>query len=139
MKLTNGQIQAAIHSLNILCNDPNRLPTLAASRAGRALAALRAVYPENVKNRIILDHGQDMEDGRKQLLPGGEGWDEFITLMDEEQEVVIDLIRMVDVEAGWTRSPEGKKEQGLDISPANLAILLELGIVTEGEAEKAAA
>ena len=140
MKLTNAQMQQAIESLGILCNDPNRLPTLAASRAGRALGALQAVYApaDKVRTQIIRDHGEDMGDNGKRLLPGGPGWDEFVTLMAEEHEINVDPIRATDVEAGWTRTPEGKREPGLDISPAHLAVLEELGLIVRETDEKAA-
>jgi len=140
MKFTNGQVRQAIESLGILCNDPNRLPTLAASRAGRALVALQAAYTpaDKIRTQIIQDHGEDTGDGTKRLIPGGSGWDEFATLMAEEHEVNVDPIRATDVEAGWTRTPEGKREPGLDISAAHLAILEELGLIVREQEEKAA-
>lgn len=136
MKLTNGQVQAGLDALTILCNDPNRLPTLAAVRAGRAVRKLReAAEPvEAVRVRLVEEHGEKTEDGMRvpeknypAFLPA------YGELMAEEVDLDIQPITLKDVEAGWSKGEDGMRV-GLEISPTQLSVLVDVGLVVEDAA-----
>ena len=133
MKLTNGQVQAGIASLTILCNDPNRLPTLAAVKAGRALRRLKEAYDpaEAVRVQLVQEHGRQEADGFKVTE---ENYPAFVAayneLMAGEVDVDAQPITLKDIEAGWSKAEDGKRV-GLEISPAQLTVLMDVGLVTD--------
>ena len=136
MKLTNAQVKAALDCMGVLCGENNRLPVVAALKADRTLRALSAAWEpcEAIRKQLVQDHGEDHEGG-KRVMPGMAGWPAFVEAYNEmaaqEADVAVEPITVADVEKGYSRDPETGKKDALDISPAHLGALVEIGIIEE--------
>ena len=134
MKLTNGQIQAAVEAMGELCGPLNRLPTLAALKAARTLRAMAHAWEpcDAVRRRLIEEHGEAIPGGH-QVRPGMPGWEAYVAAIAEmgaqEQEVAVEPVALADVEAGYSRDPETRRKGPLDVAPVRLGLLIELGLV----------
>ena len=136
--MTNAEIKAALECMTALCGPTNRLPTLAALKADRTLRALREAWApvRAIQDGLIREHGKET-DGGHEINPKCEGWADYVreanALYADETEVALHPITLKDIEAGWSRDPETGKKDGLDISPAQLGALVELGCIVDAE------
>ena len=132
MKLNNGAASTAMEDMAVLCGPNNRLPVVASLDADRGLRALVAEFKIFEPRRVqyIEDHGTKEGEGWK-IEPGSDGWDGYVELMEAESGVDIKPLRMADIQAGYSRDPETGEKGLLDISPAQLGALVELGLIVE--------
>jgi hypothetical protein len=131
--MKNGEIKVALDCMTVLCGPTNRLPTLAALKADRTLRALRSAFEpvEAVRVKLVEEHGEKEGNGYRVTEAGWPGFAvAYNELMAAETDVTLHPITVADVGAGFSRDADGKKD-ALDISPAQLGALVELGCVTE--------
>jgi hypothetical protein len=132
--MKNVEVKVALDCMAVLCGPLNRLPTLAALKADRTLRALRSAYEpvEAIRIKLVEEHGEKA--GEETKVPDA-NLPAFIAayneLMGAETDVTIQPIRTADVQAGYSRDPATGKKDIIDISPAQLGVLVELGIITE--------
>jgi len=93
MKLTNGQIFAAVQSLGEVTNKD--LPVKTAYWLARLVQKLDGTYKviSKIRDEIITKWGTPGDKGQLQVAPGAENWDFFIMDQNElmSQEVEVDV------------------------------------------------
>jgi hypothetical protein len=135
VKLSNGAVRMGWQALQTLCAPINRLPVQAGMDADRSRRSLTmAVAPfEWVRQQLVADHGKQQPNGTSKVDPDMPGWEEFAVAYNAaaSEEVTLEIwpIRMADVLEGFSR--EDGKRGPLDISPQELGVLRELGIVVD--------
>lgn len=136
MKITNADVNACLADMTHVTTGGNRLDSLPALRAVRIREALAAAWKSVDEHRLQLaqDHGKLNELGTHYVFETGpavtaynDGWEKALA---EVRDIEIETLTLAEVQAGWFRTPEGKRER-FDISPDSLARLIRVGIVTE--------
>jgi len=130
MKLKNAVLEPLAEALVALAAPSNPLPAVVAGRVYRARqAVLQALAPlVEAKKRVLLQHGATTNEGGDiRLEPGDEGHDaavaDLIPLMQEEVEVDMPpAIVLADI-------------ADAKLSGHHVGVLLELGVVSDGEAK----
>jgi hypothetical protein len=139
MTLTNGAVKAALDAMQALCGPTNRLPVVASLRADRTLRALATAWEpcERVRMQLLRDHGETNGE-QVSISPHMPGWPAFAEAYNEmgaeEVEVAVEPLKLSDIEQGYARDAETGKKEPLDISPAQLGALVELGLIETGPA-----
>lgn len=136
MKLTNGSILNLANDMVHLCGGGNRLATLAALRAARIRDVLvgESTKLEEHRQQWIKERNGQMDLAGQRFVFAtpqlgdevNQMWDEALT---EERELAVETLTMAEVEAGYFRARDGRKEPALDLSPDQLGRLVRLGIV----------
>jgi len=135
--MTNGQVFEAVVAMRELCAPQNRLGSIPARlKAVRTLASLEAAWApcETLRSELVMEHGEEREDGIVAVVPGSDGWDAFVAaygaMMEEEADAKVEPIRLADIDSGYSKDADGKKEP-VDIDGPSLAVLITLGLITE--------
>lgn len=131
--MTNGDLKASLDALVELCGQPNRLaivPGLQASRNKQALAT--AWEPvEELRAAAVTEFADEGQNG---ISADDDGWvgfvEAFSALMLASVTVSLDVMKVSDIEAGYTREANGMKG-ALAMAPDSIGHLVALGIVTE--------
>ena len=134
--LKNEDVQRALLAMARLVGGGNRLATLPGLRAARTRTTLAKAWEpvEERRLQLLKDHGKPARGGKaydfdtpEARKAWADGWKEAC---EEERTLELEPLTLAEVGAGYYRDPEtGQKEPGLDLSPEDLGILVELGLV----------
>lgn len=136
MKITNADINAALAAMVHICCTGNRLDSLVAVRAYRIKEGLAKAWEsvDAVRLQLCKDHGEIEGEGSVYLFRTAAALAAFDAawnqLQAEERELELETITPAEIEAGWFRTAEGKKEK-FDLSPQHRGILTKVGIIAE--------
>lgn len=139
MRITNGDIQDALAAMVHVCCTGNRMDSLASARAYRIKEGLAKAFESVEVERIRLceDHGELGEQGAVYEFkkPGAaQAFDAaWRRLLAEPREVELETLTPAEIDAGWFRTADGKKEK-FDLSPQHRGILTRIGIIAEPKA-----
>lgn len=136
MKITNADVQGALGHLVHICCTGNRLDSIPSARAYRIKETLGKAWEsaDHVRLQLCKDHGQLNEDGTQYVFPTAPARDAFQKgwgdILKEERELEIETLTEAEIDAGWFRTPDGKREK-FDLSPEARGFLKRVGILTE--------
>jgi hypothetical protein len=135
--MTNGDIKSALDALTELCGPTNRLPVLDSIEATRSYTAFNDAWAPSEAERLKLveEHGTKGKEGvsvkGKALGPFLQAWS--VVMSGECDTPTFKAIPIASIEQGHAKDTETGKKIPLDVSPAALMVLMELGLIDDGQ------
>ena len=135
--MQNGDVKSGLDALTELCGPSNRIPVLDSIQAGRSYTAFVASWaaPEKERLKLVEEHGT--ADANGSVSVSGDGLGPFIEayntiLAGECDTPSFKPIPIASIEQGFSKDPETGERFPLDVSPAALMTLIELGLIDDG-------
>ena len=135
--MQNGDVKSGLDSLTELCGPANRIPVLDSIQAGRSHTSFSASWaaPEAERLKLVEEHGTQDDNGSVSV--SGDALAPFIEayktiLAGDCDTPTFKPIPIASIEQGYSKDPETGQRLPLDVSPAALMTLIELGLIDDG-------